>query len=196
MASAEIQRLQLIADDVDVLTNAKDGATNALNTVDYAHHEIHSGSHYYLKSYLDFATNAVIDVRITTPNTTKYLHLLPIAQTQTEFLYHIYEGVEIDVAGTAVTPTNRNRNSSNTSVATIDVITNTSTSNANADTDISGATDIYPGITGSGKKAGGEMRGSNEVVLRANTIYSLRLVCNSAGWADYIIDWYEHTDKH
>jgi len=33
----------------DVLTNAVDGTTTSFRTVDYAHHEIHSGSHYYIE---------------------------------------------------------------------------------------------------------------------------------------------------
>lgn len=177
-----------------------DASTNTLQTIDYAHHEVHSGSAYNVKGFVDLANGNVIDARVTTPNTTEWEHIIPTFRTETEYQFFIYEVVVIDTVGTAATPRNRNRNFNSgdpdqSSVA-VDIIQNTSIANADADTDITGATLIYTGITGSAGKVGGGDNATDETVLKQNTIYCFRLHCISAGWVDFSINWYEHTDKH
>ena len=44
-----------------------DASTNSLQTVDYAHHEIHSGSHYYIQGYTELASSATLYVKFVTP---------------------------------------------------------------------------------------------------------------------------------
>lgn len=176
------------------LANADDSTTNALMAISYGHHEIHSGSAYFIDSATDLAINNVLDLQFTTPDTTKWTHLTFKLDSESETEWFIYEGATIETAGTTITPINNNRNSSNTSGNTVAWITNTSVSNANDDTVVSGATLIANGVVGSGRDAGHDSR-NNEIILKQNTIYCFRAVATSAGYVDFKMQWYEHTDK-
>lgn len=176
-------------------TTGVDASTAALMTVDYEHHEIHSGSHYFIQDVQDLAINAVIDVQFTTPNTAKWSHFVFRLECESETEWYIYEGATISAAGSSVTPINNNRNSSNTSGNTIAIQSNSSLANANADTDVSGATELAHGIIGAGRDSG--IRGrAQEIILKQNTIYCMRAVANAAGYVDFTMEWYEHTDKN
>jgi len=65
---------------------------------------------------------------------------------------------------------------------------------ANADTDVSGGTLLASGISGVGKKAGFAER-ENELVLKQNSLYCLRAAVAAAGFINFTMEWYEHTDK-
>ena len=59
----------------DVLTAAVDAATTSLKTVSYEHHEIHSGSHYFVHSALTIpALNDVLDFTWLMPDSDKWTH--------------------------------------------------------------------------------------------------------------------------
>ena len=55
-------------------TVALTGSKLHVLAIDYAYHEIHSGSHYYVKGYEDLAINEVLDFTWQMPNTTKWIH--------------------------------------------------------------------------------------------------------------------------
>jgi hypothetical protein len=133
-------------------------------------------------------------LQFTTPDTTAWTHLVFSIDCEAETEWYIYEGVTINVAGTAITPRNNDRNSSNTSGNTLAGITNTSVANANADTAVAGATVIEHGIVGAGKTGGSESR-SRELILKQNTVYCMRAIANAAGYTDFIMSWYEHTNQ-
>jgi len=58
-----------------------DASTNSLQTIDYAHHEIHSGSHYKAGFMdTDMATDDVIMILFVTPNTDETAHWTLTAQ--------------------------------------------------------------------------------------------------------------------
>lgn len=53
-----------------------DSMTHALISIDYEHHEIHSGDHFnYCDYQLGNASAAEIEFTVTTPNSTKWWHL-------------------------------------------------------------------------------------------------------------------------
>lgn len=172
-----------------------DASTNSIQIIDYAHHEIHSGSAYFIDSSTDLAINGVLDLQFTTPDTAKWTHLVFNLDTESETEWYIYEGATISTAGTTVTPINNNRNSSNTSGNTVAIITNTSVSNANTDTDVSGAMQLAHGVVGSGRTPGRDQR-NHEIILKQNTVYCFRAVATAAGYVDFQMQWYEHTDRH
>lgn len=172
-----------------------DASTEVLESIIYEHHEIHSGSNYEIQEVVDLAINNVRDIRITTPNTTEYGHFIFGGQCENETEYYLYEGVTIVTAGTSITPLNNNRNSVNTSSMTADYIDNTSVANANADTTVAGSTTLKHGVIGSGR-SGGENSHDREIILKANTVYCLRIIANAAGYSNYDLSWYEHTDKN
>lgn len=104
----------LISDTV-ARTVRVDASTHALEIVDYEHHEIHAGSHFFIEDVQDIALNNVYDVQWTTPNTTQWAHFVFELNCESETEWYIYEGVTINTAGTALTPINNNRNSATAS---------------------------------------------------------------------------------
>ena len=168
-----------------------DKATNTLQIIDYEHHEIHAGSHFFVEDFADLAINNVYDVQFTTPNTAKWAHLTFELNCEAETEWYIYEGATIALAGTAITPINNNRNSATASTMTLAGITNTSVANANADTAVAGATVLADGIVGAGK-SGGVIQRNREIVMKQNTIYCLRAVASAAGYTNFLMTWYEH----
>ena len=51
-----------------------DASTNSLQTVDYAHHEVHSGSHYYIEGNTTLGVGGTFYVKLVTPDTAKWGH--------------------------------------------------------------------------------------------------------------------------
>ena len=168
--------------------------TNAVKVVDYQHHEIHSGSHYFHVDVKDLSINEVYDIRITVPDTTKWAHFTFRLESESETLWYLYEDVAISTVGTTEVLYNNDRNSANTSGLAVDEILNTSLSNANADTDLTGASTLLTGIIGAGRVGGADER-NKEIILQQNTIYCIRTVASAAGYVDYTLEWYEHTNK-
>jgi len=181
--------------DEDGYPASVDDSTETLQIIQYEHHEIHSGSHYLIDDVVDLAINNVMDIRITTPDTTKWGHFTLAIECESETEWFIYEDVAITTVGTAKTPINNNRNSLNASGLAFDMITNGSLTDANADTDLTGATELRHNITGAGKNAGVTAR-NNEKILKQNTIYCVRFISNTAGYVNYSFNWYEHTNKN
>ena len=171
-----------------------DNSTHTLQTITYEHHEIHSGSHYFIGRASSLALSAVLDVQVQTPNTTKWSHLTFQLQCSAETAWWIYEDVSFTLTGSTLTPYNNNRNSANTSGTIFYQIANASVALANADTNITGSTLLIQGVIGDGREGGQDER-SKELILKQNTKYLFRAESLSAGQVGYNIEWYEHTDK-
>lgn len=166
-----------------------DRATYALNTIDYAHHEIHAGSFYSAGTVTDLASGGTVQVMITTPNTTSWLHLLGIVETESESVVRWMENPTSPGAGATLPAVNHNRNSSNVAAGvvagTVGVFSGTPGSV------------LFQYAMGSGKGIGGEVREINEWVLKQNEQYILEVVNNAVGnsWTSISLAWYEHTNK-
>jgi hypothetical protein len=171
-----------------------DIATHSIQTIEYEHHEIHSGSHYFVESSVDLPINNVFDMQFTTPNTASWTHFTFDLACESETNWYIYEGATINTAGTTITPVNNDRNSIKTSGNTVAGITNGSVVDANADTATAGATLIASGIIGAGR-TGGNTERNREIIFKQNTIYCLRAVAVAAGYISFNAQWYEHTNK-
>jgi hypothetical protein len=173
-----------------------DTTTHTLQTIDYAHHEIHSGSHYFVVGYQDLSINQVLDFTWQIPDTAKWIHWVWQIYTESETIWQVYEGVTAtNPLANSITPLNSNRNSTNTSGTTMLYEVQTSLANANADTDVSGATLIKSGIAGSGNRGAGFAGRESEVILKQNTLYGLRAIASAAGYINFDMEWYEHEDK-
>lgn len=165
-----------------------DKSSSALVSIDFAHHEIHEGDHYFIKNFTIISGSGVLDFLAVTPNTTKWAHMLVQFSFEAEANIVIYEGATTSADGSAVISYNRNRNSANTAA----VILYTGPTVTTTGTQIS----AYK--TGSGKLTGGESRASAELILKQNTKYLIRVTNDtvSNNWVDYLADWYEHTDNN
>ncbi len=176
----------------------RDSATGVTMGLDYPHHEIHAGSHFFNEFAYDLPANDWIDIRFTTPDTTKWSHFLALIRTQEEGLYELYEDAPILTAGTSLTAWNSNRNSATASgILSFDYIINTSEANANLDTDISGADKLRYSLLGSNQgNLSGESRNDNEIVLKQDTSYLIRVNNRVAQvrYVSWLLDWYEHTN--
>lgn len=172
-----------------------DASTETLQQISYEHHEIHSGSHYYIEDVAEIAINNVFDVQWVTPDTAKWTHFNFLLNCESETEWYIYEGAAINVTGTVLAPVNNNRNSSNTSVNLVASIANGSIADANADTAVAGATAIAHGIVGAGKE-GGVISRDREIVLKQNTVYCMRAIATTAGYTNFLMEWYEHESKN
>lgn len=173
-----------------------DGYTEALETIDYEHHEVHGGSHYFVVSYADLSINNVLDFTWQMPNTARWTHWTWKISTESETLWQVYEtAIATNPLSGAITPLNSNRNSANTSGTTMKFEVQTNLAAANADTAVGGATLIESGISGAGRDSGVEAR-TNELILKQNTLYCLRVTATAAGFVNFNMQWYEHTSRN
>jgi len=53
-----------------------DGSSHAQNVITYAHHEIHSGSHFYIDGYASLGVGGTLFVKLVTPNLTRWGHFI------------------------------------------------------------------------------------------------------------------------
>jgi hypothetical protein len=169
----------------------QDLTTGAFATIAYEHHEIHSGSHFFISGFEELDNAVSINFGITTPNTTKWLHMtFEVSGTsQTEF--YVYEGSTIS-GGTAVTPVNNNFNSDTISGAT--VVKNPTVS-ANGTLKFSTSRGLA-GATPSKADTAGFFTRSRELVLKQNTTYVFRITSRQDdNIVSYIGEWYEHTNR-
>ena len=172
-----------------------DAITHSLQIIDYEHHEIHSGSHFFVDGVQDLSINQVLDFTWQMPNTTKWTHWTWQIETESETAWYVYETVvATNPLANTVTPLNNDRNSATTSGTTMKFELQSNLTAANNDTDVTGATLLQSGISGAGKTSG-DSRREHELILKQNTLYCLRAVASSAGYIDFKMNWYEHTNK-
>jgi len=187
-----------------------DPSTHAMVGIDYAHHEIHGGSAYILNATQTTANSDdnLTAVTITTPNTTKWLHMFAMASATGAAWFRIYEAVTIasNTGTSLLTAYNKNRNSSNTS-AIIETKSNPDTTGSAIfwdETDAAGAnltlgtTIIHEEQIAAGRSSYAQSRNVGELILKQNTNYAFVLENEgaSANIHHIILDWYEHTDKN
>lgn len=172
------------------IINFLDPATYAHMDIDYAHHEIHEGNHYFIKSYTTLNNGADIDFCVTTPDTTKWSHMTFIVQGTAITTMEIYESVTFSDAGASITAYNNNRNSSNTSSLTVASERGISVA-GNKIWEAKGGTATNPQ-----NRNGLIFREDDEMILKQNASYVFRLISSTDGnIIDYKASWYEHTNK-
>ena len=183
----------VVDEDGNVITF--DANTGAIVTIEFPHHQIHDGKHFQYSEVVELPINNVLDIQITTTNTTEWAHMTAEFDVESETEWWVYENVTINVAGAAVNEYNTNRNSANGATIVLATITNANIANANADTAIAGATFLFHGKAGAGKKVGGQGSSRQELVLLQNEDYTLRFSATGAGYVSFLIRWYEHTNN-
>lgn len=170
-----------------------DASTHAIEVIDYAHHEIHAGSHYkagYGVINQSLVTDDTVTLLFVTPNTTTWAHWELTAQATGFCRIDVYTGTTTSADGTAVTIWNRNQNSTNTPGV---VVKHTPTVTSD------GTKMVTKFIGGTGFKAdvGGEARGDSEFILKQNTKYLIRATALDDNISIQVGgDWYEHLDKN
>ena len=189
MSGANLRKLKIIDENGNDITT--DDATRSLTTIDYSHHEIHAGSHFYVQGFLELNDTDTFYVKIVTPDTDRWSHFLyDIKTTGICTTYFDEDATGGMTGGSSVIPLNNNRNSSTASgmVFTSNVTIATSYT-TRLESDMWGANGFKENI-------GGGSGRDDELMLKQNTTY-LRTFLSGAD--DNIIQfkasWYEHTNK-
>ncbi len=169
------------------LVGPRDDVTHAIESIDYAHHEIHSGSHFFIEGYATLDSGDDLYVKLVTPDTAKWAHFVWEISSSAILTTELYEDASGGMTGGAtVTPLNNNRNSSKSSVLTI-------TSGVTAPTDT--GTTISQSKWGS-RRAGGTISREDELILKQNTTYCRKFLSGTNGnIVCFKAHWYEHTNK-
>jgi hypothetical protein len=167
-----------------------DASTETLQTIDYAHHEIHSGSSFTASYQIEAANAANMDILMVTPDTTKEIHFIYEIDVEGEAQLYIYEAPTATAAANPIVAYNRNR------IGTPDDATFVLTHTPTIIT--TGSTIIRSHHMGAGKSLGGGSRSLHEFVLKRNTKYLFRItnLTVSANWFNTTLNWYEHTKKN
>jgi len=163
-----------------------DPSTMVLDTIDYEHHEIHSGSHFFVAGHATVGITATLEVVVTVPETTAWPHMLFWWSSSLSLTIEMFEGTTGVVGGASVTPRNSDRN--NDAASGLTVVTNPAS--------IAGdGTLIWSAAWGS-KQAGGARGRNTEIILRSDTTYLWRVTSGANGnMVAYEALWYEHTNK-
>lgn len=172
-----------------------DHSTQATLMLDYEHHELHEGNHYFLAATttLDSASTDFLDIGILTANTTTWANMAFSVSSVGQTTFTVYEGAALFAVsdGTAITPINNNRNSANTSAMTL--VSNPAYTAAASD-------QLFQQVIGADGGAalikGGLIDRNKEIILKQNTYYIFRMDSgSSANLISYTAEWYEHADK-
>lgn len=175
-----------------------DKSTNTLQTIDYAHHEIHEGNSFYAKHYsASVATGNKINLYIKTKSTAPFCHMFSQWSCGGAAIFRSYEAPTI----TANTGTNgqvifnRNRNSA-TASGCFDNATTPIVNKYGIDvTKTVDGTIIALQYAGVGKTFGTQVRNVSEWILLPNTVYLFEVEAVGNNIALSLeLDWYEHTD--
>jgi len=182
-----------------ITSAAVDNTTYARTGIDYEHHEIHSGSHYFVKGFLNIpGANDVLDMSWLMPNTTKWTHWTWEIFTEKAMAWYVYEdAIETNALANTMPLFNSNRNSTKLSGTVLKYEIQADLATANADTNVestNGALQLKSGMLGD-NKSGGDVSRSHETILKQNSLYCLRSVASGAGYINFDMEWYEHTDK-
>lgn len=192
-----------VARITELVCLSKDRTTNATNIIDYPHHEIHSGSRFYVRySVADLGAlttpNDAITLDFTTPDTAKWGHFQFEAVGSGGWQVRLVEAP----TGGAVTPTgqlpilNHDRNSLNESTFT----DGATAGQVNYDSTLATGgvvlwEDYLPGANTNQNKSGDATGSRDELILKQNTKYQFSIYGTDNLPASLHIDWYEHTNK-
>jgi len=189
-----------------------DSATHAMETIEYEHHEIHSGSSFHCHfENLTTNTGEMSAIAFNCPATTKWVHVTVAASVTSITRLYIAEAPSIDVdEGTQLTIYNRNRNSATAStvlsIETTPVVNKATSYNetqaaganitmtVTLDSTVIGGAGATPAQAG----VGGMARASQEWVLDQGVQYAFvaETLSDDDNYHTLEINWYEHTDKN
>lgn len=174
-----------------------DAATSSLVTVDYAHHEVHSGDAFAATHSAAGGAGTKATISFATPDTTKWAHVLVFSTSNVAALLTVGEIATVTaVSGADYAPRNKNRNSGTAST----LISAGSAGGAGLVTIGGTVTDfgtILEELQVGAKKVGGDVRGTNEWVLKQDTVYAFEIEAQEASAeVSMVLEWYEHADHN
>lgn len=183
---AAIDNHSEVLENMAFTTDQIDSTTNAIKIVDYAHKEVHSGSHYYIEGYTTLDSGNSLYVKLVTPNSAKWSHFLWEINSSFILTTTLTEDATGGMAGgVSITPRNNNRNYPDASSMAIK-------SGVTANT---GGTIISSASWGA-RSAGGSHSRDDELILKQNTTYCRAFTSGTnSNIVSFRASWYEHTNK-
>jgi len=166
---------------------ALDKSTWARSGVDYAHHEVHQGKHFFIAQGYTF--NGVYTIWFQTGNDGSLCHLIPTIVANNPYAFIVVEA-PTDVLTISDVPYNNRRPSANVSAARWRA-TNTAPTGGTV------LANLLVGSAGQGNQLslGGETSAREELILKAKTLYAFSVTVATSSNVNWILEWYEHTDK-
>lgn len=167
-----------------------DGQTRALQTIDYAHHEIHAGSHYYRTFSATVASGAVQYYLLDIASAgLKYPHMSFEFNGTAITKFEIFEDSTKSGDGDKILPLNNDRNSTNTSIIELyDAIGEEGDE----------GTLIWEHSAGTAtqqSRSAASSEQATELVLKNNTKYLIKITSGTDGnLVNVTLEWYEHTN--
>lgn len=153
-------------------------------TVDYAHHENHSGNNYSSTYNATLGDGGATTFLINTPAGSTVGHAVFLLRSSGESNLTIHEYSAVSNVGTALQETQHNRTSSNT--ASIEI------TRAPTVTGLGNSLDGFEIHVGAGQQRGGEARGIFELIMKAGTLYIANGVSEAANNDVTLgVAWYE-----
>lgn len=173
-----------------------DPSTHTMQTITHPHHEMHAGSFYYVKGWVDVdgaGTNT--DFLWCVPDTLEAPHAQWNIAGEAEFTLSLYEGVTVSDQGAVLVVFNVERNSGN--VASVLAFLGPTLAGGVLGDGGQGGTLVWAGKIGSGKNATGSRSTSYEFVGKRDNDYWFQLTKIPANvhWLDYDFNWYEHSPR-
>jgi hypothetical protein len=167
---------------LDMVLNI-DTLSGILTIIQDSHHQIHDENSYVISDVVNVNTTTQ-KWMITTPKSTKHVHILVPIECTGEMLFQLYEG-STHTIGTRLIPYNRDRNS----IKKSDVIVRR-TPAGGADGTVIYSTRV--GSTGLASKtiSSGGARGVNEFILASDTKYVVSITTYADVYVSFISNWY------
>jgi hypothetical protein len=163
--------------------------TGAIESIDYAHHEVHAGTHFFYTDSVTIASGSSQTYMMTVPNTTKWPHMIIHLDGTAVTSLVITEAADRD--GTAEqTVFNNDRNSATTATMKIHKGVSGGTTNG---------TTIFTHASGTATNQSRDDTATGngeEIILKQNTKYLLIITSGTNGnLVNVRFEWYEHTNK-
>jgi len=169
-----------------------DDMTNTLQNINFEHHKIHEGNHYFVCNFETLNDGEAARFAVTTPNTTKWLHMNFNVEGTSRTEFKVYENSTVN-GGTSTTPINNNRNSVNTSDS---IIVKNPIITVTGDT-IYVQSKGLEGATPSKSENEGVVNRDREIILKQDATYIFEITSkDDNNIVSYCGEWYEHVNEN
>jgi hypothetical protein len=175
-----------------------DASTRVLSIIEYEHHEIHAGSHFFFTdaNTINAASTDAVDYLLIVPNTTKWPHMVFEADGTAVTSFYLYEDVNVATSDgwTQMTAYNNNRNSS--ADPTMEIWRTIGSATASSDYGEKPILEYSSGAASQQSKTPAAARAEREIILGQGVKYVFRLLSGTASnLCNVMFEWYEHINS-
>jgi len=172
-----------------------DPTNDSMRIITNEHSKIHQGEHFNLRGFSSINSGGTLNFGVTTPNGSKWCHLVFTVDGTTQTEVYGYEGATLS-GGTILSGLNNNRNSP--TLPTLQIRRNvvisgtTPTSGLLIESHSKGREGTNPSEADSSSSVSRE----DEWILKSGTTYLWTIISQGSGnIIDFSSSWYENTDK-